>query len=197
MDFGFSLSGFETGPNRFSIKFSIKSFKSSNSSFLSKMWTCYQEMQPNFKIWAIIFLKCPAASKLESIRTKIFLQEVDQQFCEWNSICQILVLTLWPVTPPCFLPKKAQLVQNVIAFFPEKGEEIEHWFWYLWIVQWLSDRNAGRGAQGGGGWVGGVKGGPKVQILGPSCFNKNSNPSKIFEAMFLFARIPPLAIISA
>ena len=148
-------------------------------------------MQPNLKIWANIFQKCPTASKLESTRTKIFLQEVDQDFCEWSSICQILDRTLWPVTPPYFLPKRAQLVQNVIAFFPEKGEETEHWFWYLWIVQWLSDRKAGRGVHGGGG------GGPKVQILGPSCFNKNSNPSKIFEAMFLFARMPPLAIISA
>ena len=107
-------------------------------------------MQPNLKIWANIFQKCPTASKLESTRTKIFLQEVDQDFCEWSSICQILDRTLWLVTPPYFLPKRAQLVQNVIAFFPEKGEETEHWFWYLWIVQWLSDRNAGRGAQGGG-----------------------------------------------
>ena len=112
-------------------------------------------MQPNLKIWANIFQKCPTASKLESTRTKIFLQEVDQDFCEWSSICQILDRTLWPVTPPYFLPKRAQLVQNVIAFFPEKGEETEHWFWYLWIVQWLSDRKAGRGVHGGGGGGGG------------------------------------------
>ena len=49
-DFGFSFSGFETGANRLSIKFCIKSFKSSNSFFLSKMWTWYKEMQPNLKI---------------------------------------------------------------------------------------------------------------------------------------------------
>ena len=33
-----------------------------------------------------------------------------------------------------------------------------------------------------------VKVGPKVQILGLSLFHKNSNPSKNFKTMFLFAR---------
>ena len=35
-----------------------------------------------------------------------------------------------------------------------------------------------------------VKVGPKVLTLGPSFFHKNSNPSKNFRAMFLFARVP-------
>ena len=38
---------------------------------------------------------------------------------------------------------------------------------------------------------------PKVQILGPSFFYKNSDPSKIFQTMFLFAKVLPLVKISA
>ena len=44
--------------------------------------------------------------------------------------------------------------------------------------------------------TGKCKVGPKVLILGPSLFHKNSNPSKIFQIMFLFARVPPLVRIS-
>ena len=43
----------------------------------------------------------------------------------------------------------------------------------------------------------GVKVAPKVQTLGPSLFHKNSNPSKNFQTMFLFARVLPLVGISA
>ena len=40
-----------------------------------------------------------------------------------------------------------------------------------------------------------VKVGPKVQTLGPSLFHKNSNSSKNFQTMFLFARVlPPMRI---
>ena len=42
-----------------------------------------------------------------------------------------------------------------------------------------------------------VKIGPKVQTLGPSLFYKNSNPSKTFQSIFLFARALPLVGISA
>ena len=43
-----------------------------------------------------------------------------------------------------------------------------------------------------------VKVGPKVQTLFPSLFHKNSNPSNIFQIMFLFARVLlPLVKISA
>ena len=38
---------------------------------------------------------------------------------------------------------------------------------------------------------------PKVQILGPSFFHKNSDPSKILQTMFLFAKVLPLVKISA
>ena len=43
----------------------------------------------------------------------------------------------------------------------------------------------------------GVKVGPKVHFLGPSLFHKNSNPSKYFQTMFLFARVLPLVRIPA
>ena len=43
----------------------------------------------------------------------------------------------------------------------------------------------------------GVKAGTKVAILGPSLFHKNLNPSKTFQAMFLFPRVLPLVRISA
>ena len=39
--------------------------------------------------------------------------------------------------------------------------------------------------------------GPKVQTLAPSLFHENSNPSSFFQTMFLFARVLPLARISA
>ena len=68
---------------------------------------------------------------------QIFLQEVDQESCGWNSICQILILPLWLLTSPCFLGKISQILQKVIIFFPERGEELKTSFWYIWIAQWL------------------------------------------------------------
>ena len=46
------------------------------------MYELYQENQPNLKIWVKRFLKYSLwsiATKLESVWTKIFLQEVDQE----------------------------------------------------------------------------------------------------------------------
>ena len=73
-------------------------------------------------------------AKLGNDGTKMLLQEVGQESCWWNRVCQILILILWIVTPPCFLAKIAQILQNVIAFFPERGEEIKLWFWNIWIA---------------------------------------------------------------
>ena len=42
----------------------------------------------------------------------------------------------------------------------------------------------------------GKKGSKLDQSLGPSLFHKNSNPTKIFKIMFLFARLLPLVNIS-
>ena len=43
----------------------------------------------------------------------------------------------------------------------------------------------------------GQKAGPKVLTLGPPLFHKYSNPSKISQIMFLFARVLPQVRISA
>ena len=95
----------------------------------------------NLKIRVKIFLKCPLWSivaKLENIWTKMFLQEVDQESCGRNSIYQILTLPLWLVTPPYFQVKIFQILQKVMAFFPERGEEMRTSFWHIWIAQWLN-----------------------------------------------------------
>ena len=78
-----------------------------------------------------------SSRKTEKYLNQFFLQEVDQEPCGWNSICQILILPLWLVTPPCFLVKLPQILQKVIVFFPEGGGEIKTLFWHIWIAQWL------------------------------------------------------------
>ena len=99
----------EIGANRFSIKFCVRK----SNLFFSKIEPWYQKKHPNLKI-------------LESAGPKIFSQEVYQDLCRWNRICQIFILTLWFVTPPYFLPKITQEIeQKLIIFFPERGEEIE------------------------------------------------------------------------
>ena len=117
--------------------------------------------------------------KTEKYLNQFFLQEVDQKPCGWNSICQILILPLWLVTPLCFLVKLPQILQKVIVFFPETGGEIKTLFWHIWIAQWLKffrsttyffwvltifKRESQRG----------LKVGPKVLTLGPSLFHKYS-----------------------
>ena len=37
---------------------------------------------------------------------------------------------------PCFLAKMSQIFQKVIVFFLKRGEEIEPWFWHIWITHW-------------------------------------------------------------
>ena len=119
-----------------------------------------------------------------------FFQEVDQESCGWNIICQILILPLWFLTPPCVLVKISQILLKVIVFFSESGEEIKASFLQIWIAQWLkffcttvyffSVLAIFRKKRG-------VKVGPKVLTFGPSLFHNYSNPSKIFQRVFLFA----------
>ena len=56
-------------------------------------------------------------------------------FTNLQKRCQILILTLWYLTLPYFLAKIAQILQKVIVFFLQRGEEIEPWFWHIWIAQ--------------------------------------------------------------
>ena len=142
------------------------------------------------KIWVKIFLKCPlwsTAAKLGNIWTKIFLQEVEQESCTWKSICQILILTLWLVTPPCFLLKISQILQKVIAFFPKRGRADKNFILtyldssvaevfpkYCLFFSILATFRRKRG----------VRVGPKVITLGPFLFHKYSDPSKVFKQCF-------------
>ena len=120
-----------------------------------------------------------SSHKTKKYLNQLFVQEVDQEPCGWNSICQILIIPLWLVTSPCFLVKLPQILQEVIVFFPERGGEIKTLFWHIWIAQWLKffrtttyffsiltifKRESQRG----------LKVGPKVLTLGPSLFHKYS-----------------------
>ena len=60
-----------------------------------------------------------------------------KSFYEFTKFCQILILTLWFVTLSCFLAKIAQILQTIIVFFLERGEEIQPWFWHISVAQWL------------------------------------------------------------
>ena len=100
----------------------------------------YQENQPNLKIQVKRFLKYPLwsiAAKLENIWTKIFLQEVDQESYGRRIFVKFWSSPYWLLTPPCFLVKISQILQKVIVFFPERGEEIKASLWHIWIAQWL------------------------------------------------------------
>ena len=58
-------------------------------------------------------------------------------FYKFTKFCQILILTPWFLTLPCSLAKIAQILQKVIVFFLERGEETEPRFWHIWIAQWM------------------------------------------------------------
>ena len=112
----------------------LNSASGTQTHFFKKMYAWYQEKQPNLKIRDKIFLKCllwSMATKLENFGTKIDSQEVDQESCRWQRICQMLILTLWLVTPPRFLAKVEQILQKVILFFRERGEEMKPSFWHV------------------------------------------------------------------
>ena len=98
---------------------------------------------------------------------------------------------------PYFLLKISQILQNVIVFFPEKVDEINTL--HIWIAKWLKfcrttayflDFGYLQEEER-------VVVGPKVLTLGPSLLHKQSNPSKVFQAVFLTARVLPLLRISA
>ena len=139
------------------------------------------------------------AAKLESAGTNFFLQTIDQESCRWNRIYQTLIPTFWIVIPSCFLSKIAQTVQKVIIFFPDRGEEIEPWFWHIWISREAKGFSAllliffdfghPQGKRG-------VRIGPKVLTLDMSLFYENSNPLKKFQTTFLFSRILTLVRVS-
>ena len=140
------------------------------------------DKQPNLKIqlkcfWNVLCI----AAELENVWTNIFLQ------------IYILILTLWFLTLPCFLAKIAQISQKVILFFLGRAEEIETWFWYIWIAQRLKEVpppllllfNFGhlQGLTCGQSWT-------KSAIF-------FINPSISFQKMFLFARtLPPVRILT-
>ena len=56
-------------------------------------------------------------------------------FYKFTKFCQILILTLWFVTLPCFLAKIVQILQKIVVVFPERWDEIEPWFWHISIAQ--------------------------------------------------------------
>ena len=107
--------------------------------------------------------------------------------CGWNSICQILILSFWLMTPPFFLVKISQTLQKSIVFFPERGEEIKTSFWHMWIAQFSCSMAEVFTHYGVFFLIlvifrrkRGVKVRPKVLTLGPSLFHKYSHPSKHF-----------------
>ena len=113
---------------------SALSSASGNLTYLFQKCRCgTKKKQANLKIHVKMFLKCllwSIITKLENAGTKLFYRtlirnRLDESF-------QILVLILWLVTLPCFLEKIAHVV---IAFSPEREEEIKHWFWHIWIAQ--------------------------------------------------------------
>ena len=89
-------------------------------------------------------------------------------FYKFTKCCQILILTLWFLILTCFLAKIAQILLKVIMSFLERGQEIEPWFWHIWIAQWLKSFLTTAyifrfRLSSGGKRV--VKVGPKVQTL--------------------------------
>ena len=88
-----------------------KFYMKSSVSYFQIYWlTWSQEMRPNFKIRVKILLTCilwSTESNLEIVGTKILLQEVDQELCEWSRICQVLIPTHYPLTcEPTLFPTK-------------------------------------------------------------------------------------------
>ena len=114
--------------------------------------------------------------KTEKYLNQFFLQEVDQKPCGWNSICQILILPLWLVTPPCFLVKLPQSNRIfpgtgrwnkdfILTYLDSSMTEIfPHYYLVFFSILTIFKRESQRG----------LKVGPKVLTLGPSLFHKYS-----------------------
>ena len=118
-------------------------------------------------------------------------------FYKFAKCCQILILTLWFLILTCFLAKIAQILQKVIMPFLERGQEIEPWFWHIWIAQWLkffrTTAYIFRFRLSSGGKRA-VKVGPKVQTLDSYLFYESFN---FFSNNVFFTRVLPLVRISA
>ena len=136
------------------------------------------------KIWLEFFRKWPLqaiAAKLESAGTKSFLLENAQEPSGWNRICQILILTLWPVT-------LAQIRQKSNRIFPVKEKEdraltllyldspMAKVFPLRCLFCFISVIFRGKRA---------VKVGPKIQSLGRCHSVKKRKFSKIWKKLFL------------
>ena len=98
-----------------------------------------------------------------------------------------------------FDSKIAQILQVVTVFFLERGEEIESWLILTYLYGLMAEvfphcyLSSLILAIFRVKWV--VKLWLKLQTLGPSLFDGNSNPLNFFQAMFLFARVLPLVRI--
>ena len=118
-------------------------------------------------------------------------------FYKFTKFCQILILTPWFLTLPCSLAKIAQILQKVIVFFLERGEETEPRFWHIWIAQWMKFFSTTayifrfRPFSGGNFWS---KLDQKYKLWVRLFF---INPSIFFQTMLLFARVLSMVRISA
>ena len=126
---------------------------------------------------------------------KFFLQELDQEFRVWDKIFENFDSN--PLTcDPFLFPGKNNL--NIVKgnhIFSGKGErrsslnfDISGWSFSALLPIYF-DFGHLHGKQK-------IKVGPKLPTLGPLLFHKNLNPSKVFQAMSLFARVLPLMRIS-
>ena len=101
--------------------------------------------------------------------------------------------------PDLFPGKNVSHIAKSNRIFPESEDEKKTSFWHIWIAHWLkfflhygsffSILAIFRRKRG-------VKVGPKVLTLGPSLFNKYSNPSKKFQVVYLFTGVLLLVRIS-
>ena len=149
----------------------------------------YQENQQNLSIRVKIFLKCPLRSEPTFFYRIVWTKQFLSNFDSTPLTCDH---ALFPV-------KISQILQNVIVFFPEKVDEINTSFLHIWIAKWMKFcRTTAHFLDFG--YLQEEKRvvvGPKVLTLGPSLLHKQSNPSKVFQAVFLTARVLPLLRISA
>ena len=92
--------------------------------FFPKMYAWHQEKQGNFKIQLKFFWNVLNVGTKMCLQIYKVLSNFDSNFLIW-----------YPTLFPC---KIAQILQNIFVFFRERREEIEPWFWHIWIAQWLN-----------------------------------------------------------
>ena len=122
--------------------------------------------------------------KTGKYRNKSFLQEVDQESCGWNIICSDPLIC----DPALFTAKNSPGSAKSNRISPEGREEIEPWFWHVWIPQWVFTFFFTLGHFRGKREV-------KNTNFGSVLFHKDSNPLKNFQTMFLPATVLPLVKI--